>query len=77
MTILWSFSYNSFVKFCGKKNGRHNTIVFYPNQCYSKAWYKGTTLYVKFLLVFYKVNFYCRSYQGSSCQNLKTQRKGK
>ena len=33
MTIVWSFSYNSFVKFHGKKIGSHNMTVFYPNLC--------------------------------------------
>ena len=33
MTMLWSFSYNSFVKFCGKIFGSHNMTVLYPNPC--------------------------------------------
>ena len=46
MTMECSFSYNSFVKFCGKKNiGGHNITVLYPNLCYSKLCYKGTALY--------------------------------
>ena len=31
MTIKWSFSYNSFVKFHDKKFGSHNITVLYPN----------------------------------------------
>ena len=31
MTILWSFSYNSFVKFHGKKLDSHNMTMLYPN----------------------------------------------
>ena len=46
MTMKWSFSYNSFVKFHGKKFGSHNTTMLYPNPCYKKVCYKGTTLYV-------------------------------
>ena len=30
MTILWSFSYNSFIKFHGKKFGSHSMAVSYP-----------------------------------------------
>ena len=45
MTILWSFSYNSFVKFHGKKFGSHNMTVLYPNLCYNKVCYKGSALY--------------------------------
>ena len=33
MTILWSFSYNPFVKFHGKKYEGHNMTVLYPNLC--------------------------------------------
>ena len=31
MTIPWSFSYNSFVKFRGKKYGSHNMTMLYLN----------------------------------------------
>ena len=38
-----SFSYNSFVKFHGKKIGSHNMTVFYPNteSCFKGQFYKG------------------------------------
>ena len=36
MAILWSFSYNSFVKFY-LKNGSHKKTVLYPNLCYNKV----------------------------------------
>ena len=45
MTILWSFSYNSFVKFHGKKFGIHNITLLYPNLCYNEMCYKGTEMY--------------------------------
>ena len=35
MHILWSFSYNSFVKFLGKKFGSHNMTMLYPSPCYT------------------------------------------
>ena len=41
MTILWSFSYYSFVKFHGKLFGNHNMTCLYRNLCY-----KGTALYI-------------------------------
>ena len=42
ITILWSFSYNSLVKFHdGKKSGSHNMTMLYPNLC-SEVYYKGT-----------------------------------
>ena len=44
MTIKWSFSTNSFVKFHGKKFGNHNIAVLYPNLCYTKVLYKGAGL---------------------------------
>ena len=45
MTIAWSFSYNSFAKFNGKKIGSHTMYVLYPNpKCY-EVFYKGTALY--------------------------------
>ena len=37
MTIIWSFSYNSFVKLNGKKNGQYNMKMLYPNLCYKEA----------------------------------------
>ena len=40
MTISWSFTYNSFVKFHGKILGSLNMTVLYPDLCY-----KGTALY--------------------------------
>ena len=45
MTILWSFSYNSFVKFHGKIFSSHNVTVLYSNLWYNKVCYKGTALY--------------------------------
>ena len=49
-----SFSYNSFVKFYGdKKNGSHNMTPLYPNLCYNEVCYKGNVLY--FAVVY--VNF--------------------
>ena len=38
MTILWSFSYNSFVKIHGKKNWDHNITALYPKWCYIKRY---------------------------------------
>ena len=46
MTIRWSFSYNSFVKFHGKKI-ETTTQLLYPNLCYNKVCYKVTELYFK------------------------------
>ena len=45
MTISWSFSYNSFVKFHGKKIGSHNMTELYPNLCYNEVCYEGTALF--------------------------------
>ena len=45
MTISWSSSYNSFVKFHGKKFGSQNMTVLYPNPCYIEVCYNGTVLY--------------------------------
>ena len=47
MTILWSFSYNSFVKFHSKRFGSQNMTVLYPDQCYNKVCYKGTAVHCK------------------------------
>ena len=41
----WSFSYNSFVKFRGKKLGSHNMMMFYPNLFYNDLFYKEIALY--------------------------------
>ena len=42
-----SFSYNSFVKFHGKKFGSHNMIMLCPNLCYNAVCYKGdSTVYI-------------------------------
>ena len=38
MAILWSFSYNSFVKFY-LKNGSRKKTVLYPNLCYNQVFY--------------------------------------
>ena len=43
MTMLWSFSCNSFVKFM--VYGSHNITVLYPNLCKIEACYKGNVLY--------------------------------
>ena len=45
-----SFSYNSFVKFHGKKNGSHSMITLYQNLLYKKVCYKRTSLYIAFHL---------------------------
>ena len=50
MTILRSFSYNSFVKFC-LKNGSRKKTVLYPNLCYNKVYCIETTLYSIFQTV--------------------------
>ena len=46
MTIKWSFSYNSFVKFHGTKiwEPQHDQVL--SNMCYKEACYKGTVLYM-------------------------------
>ena len=44
MTILWSFSYNSIVKFHGQKIGSLMTVL-YPNMCYNEVCCKGTALF--------------------------------
>ena len=46
MTIPWSFSYNSFVKFHGKKYGSHNMTMLYLNPLYNEMCYKEATLYI-------------------------------
>ena len=47
MTILWSFSYNFFVKFYGKNLGATIwSTMLYPNLCYNDVCYKGTALYI-------------------------------
>ena len=40
MTMSWSFSCNSFVKFHGKKFGIHNMSVLYPNPSYNEVCYR-------------------------------------
>ena len=47
MTIPWSFSNNSFVKFHATKFGCPNMTVLYTHPCYTcynKICYKGTSL---------------------------------
>ena len=44
MTISWSFSYNSLVKFHGKNIEINNMTVWYPSQCYKELCYKVTAL---------------------------------
>ena len=41
MTMILSFSYNSFEKFCGKNIGSHNMTVLYPYPCYTWCGIKG------------------------------------
>ena len=43
MTV--SFSYNSFVKFYGKKFRSHIMTIVYSNLCDNEVRYKGTALY--------------------------------
>ena len=46
MTIPWSFSYNSFAKFYGKKIWeKHFDFVISKNLFYNEVYYKGTVLY--------------------------------
>ena len=42
MTVIWSFSYNSFVKFHGKKIGSHYMARFFLNPCNNEVCYKGS-----------------------------------
>ena len=47
MTMKWSFTFNSFVKFPGKilePQYDHVTDVVYPNMCYNEVFYKVTAL---------------------------------
>ena len=44
--ITWSFSYNSFVKFHGKKFVYLNMTMIYPKPCYNEVCYKDTALYM-------------------------------
>ena len=51
MTILWSFSYNSFVKFHARKFGNHNMCYFqisFYNDVFKLFFYKGTELYLNY-----------------------------
>ena len=41
MTMLWSFSYNSFVIFHGKKYGRHNMTMLYSNPLITRCVING------------------------------------
>ena len=47
-TIQWSFSYNFFEKFHGKRNLEATTFksVLYPNPYYNEVCYKVTVLYL-------------------------------
>ena len=49
MTILWSFSYNSFVKFHGTKTWEphHDSVI--SNLCYNEACYKATALLLAYM----------------------------
>ena len=42
-TILWSFSYNSFVNFNTKKNLGNYMTVLHPNPCYNED---STVVYI-------------------------------
>ena len=46
----WSFSYNSLIKFHGKKFGSLTMNVLYPY--YNEVCFKGAALYLNFLVVF-------------------------
>ena len=45
ITILWSFSNYSYVKFYGKKFESHIMTVLYLVLCFNKVCYKETALY--------------------------------
>ena len=49
LTISWSFSYNIFVKFHGKKIVSYNMTLIYPNLCYDEVCYKETAMYREFI----------------------------
>ena len=53
MTISWSFSFNSFVKFHGEKIWSHNITVLYANLCYNQVCYEKTALYSNILTPYY------------------------
>ena len=55
MTILWSFSYNSFVKFHGQKiwEPQHDRVI--SKSVYNEACYKGNALYYTTLTLFQAV----------------------
>ena len=55
MTISWSFSYKSFVKFHGKKK------ILEPNLCDNEVCYKGTVLYYYFHSMPYGI---CKIFKG-------------
>ena len=58
MTITWSFSNNSFVKFHGKIFfGSYIMTMIYPNLWYNKVYYKGTALYFDLILYVPVSNF--------------------
>ena len=50
ITISWSFSYNTFVKFHSKTIGSHMTVL-YPNPCYNEVCYKGTYFTMFFIIM--------------------------
>ena len=61
MTMKWSFSYNSFIKFHGKKFGSHNMTVLYPNPCFNEVCYKEIALYIslcRFVVVVLMIIFH-------------------
>ena len=60
MTISWSFSHESFVKFHGKKKIGSYMTMLYPNACYNKVCYIGTALYL--VWTFYRM---CTGKEGS------------
>ena len=50
MTIVWSFSYNSYVKFYGKNIGSHDMTVLYPNMfLYNEVCCKGIVMYCYYI----------------------------
>ena len=51
MTILWSFSYNYFVKLHSKKNGNLNMTVLYQNLCYNEVCYIRIAMYFETALL--------------------------
>ena len=51
VTILWSFSYNYFVKLHSKKFVNLNMTVLYQNLCYNEVYYIGIAIYFETALL--------------------------